>query len=154
MIGLIGCGGRTDESAKDGSGLYALRGFQDAWAMVLSVQETGKQGTGSIHRICRCKSGSGRLIVRLVSGRCPCFPVFCALRTILPSLYEIPGGHTNRSHSLRIVLMMWGWLWDCGGERGWGWRNAGGSLWVGTDEFWGNAQGGCACCARFCGCVL
>ena len=47
MIGLIGCGGRTDESAKDGSGLYALRGFQDAWAMVLSVQETGKQGTGS-----------------------------------------------------------------------------------------------------------
>ena len=121
--------------------------------MVLSVQETGKQGTGSIHRICRCKSGSGRLIVRLVSGRCPCFPVFCALRTILPSLYEIPGGHTDRSHSLRIVLMMWGWLWDCGGESGWGWRNAGGSLWVGTDGGWGNAQGGCACCARFCRCV-
>ena len=121
--------------------------------MVLSVQETGKQGTGSIHRICRCKSGSGRLIVRLVSGRCPCFPVFCALRTILPSLYEIPGGHTDRSHSLRIVLMMWGWLWDCGGESGWGWRNAGGSLWVGTDGFWGNAQGGCACCARVCRCV-
>ena len=121
--------------------------------MVLSVQETGKQGTGSIHRICRCKSGSGRLIVRLVSGRCLCFPVFCALRTILPSLYEIPGGHTDRSHSLRIVLMMWGWLWDCDGESGWGWRNAGGSLWVGTDGFLGNAQGGCACCARVCRCV-
>ena len=127
------------------------------------VGKIGRSQTGSIV----CKKGKNRvsarfagfadanpaqarLIVRLVSGRCPCFSLFCALRTsnarftIFPPRTQPPGsGHSGGGFLSALEDIVAGWQ-ECGG------RETGGSGRV--KHF--VAQGGCACCAvrgDFCG---
>ena len=67
-----------------------------------------------------------RLIVRLVSGRCPCFSLFCALRTsnarftIFPTRTQPPcSGHSGGGFLSALEDIVAGWQ-ECGGREMWG----------------------------------